>query len=219
VQSFGPNQAGRFSIKPVNPRIEARRTGKVVSLDVIVPRNIRCALSESDTPLSSERQTAVEESARRIHATLAPASVPADPTRDLCAGGPSQDGPCCVHAFNCQRPGACLGGYAFTTVELASDRPRLGDGAIVVRMTAVTARQELDRRQVTRDPQFILRKIADRARGERYVLLIEGGGRHPERSKSLNEPDLRKVLHKMGYPAPAIESMVGRVKSVQPTPA
>ena len=86
-------------------------------------------------------------------------------------------------------------------------------------MTAVTTRQELDRRQVTRDPEFILRRIADRARGERYVLLIEGGGRYPERSKSLNEPDLRKVLHKMGYPAAAIESMVGRAKAVQPTPA
>jgi hypothetical protein len=83
-------------------------------------------------------------------------------------------------------------------------------------MTAVTTRQKLDRRQVTRDPEFSLRRIADVVRGDRYVLLIEGVGRYAEPSKSLNESDLRRVLHKLGHSASVIESMVDRAKAAQP---
>jgi hypothetical protein len=83
-------------------------------------------------------------------------------------------------------------------------------------MNAVTTRQKVDRRRVTRDPQIGLQKIPDSGRGERYVILIDGAGRYAEPSKPLTEADSRKVLHKMGHTAAVIESMIGRAKAAQP---
>jgi len=78
----------------------------------------------------------------------------------------------------------------------------------------VTSRPAVDRRRVTRDPNFRLQRVADTGRGERFVILIDGVGRYAESSKPLSESDARRVLHKMGHSAAVIELMVVRAKGL-----
>ena len=89
-----------------------------------------------------------------------------------------------------------------------------GTGSI---MNIVTLRPKPDRRRMLRAPtgpdRFGLQKVTDCSRGERFTVSIEGAGRFPESSKPMTESDSRRVLHKMGQAAGAIESMVVRAKA------
>lgn len=60
---------------------------------------------------------------------------------------------------------------------------------------------------------FDLQRAGDGSRGERFTISIEGVGRFPESSKPLTESDARRVLHKMGHAAGAIDGMVARAKA------
>lgn len=80
-------------------------------------------------------------------------------------------------------------------------------------MAVASLTPKVDRRRVPRDPDFELRKVADGSRGELFVILVKGVGTFAESSRPLSESASRNALHKLGYPAACIQSMLDQART------